>query len=57
MIGGYQICFKKRFAFNYMAETDLVCYAIRKKNWGQIMSEYPDYERNIRTKIFAWYFT
>ena len=30
IIGAYQVCFKKRFAFNYIAETDMVCYAIRK---------------------------
>ena len=57
IIGAYQIIFKKRFLFIHNAHTDLVCYAIRKRNWESIMQEFPDYYRLIKQKIFSQYYT
>lgn len=56
MIGGYQICFQKRYFFHAMAQTDMHCYAIKKANWNEIMQEFPDIYRLIRLKIFDFYF-
>ena len=48
VIGAYQTIFQKRFLFIYCAHTDVVCYAIRRRSWNHIMSEYPEYFRLIK---------
>lgn len=30
VIGGFQMCFLKRYKFVYIAHTEMVCYAIRR---------------------------
>jgi hypothetical protein len=41
IIGSFLISFQKRFNFLYKAHSDLVCYAIRKRNWFKIMNQFP----------------
>ena len=41
IIGGFLVSFQKRFNFVYKAQTDVMCYAIRKKQWMSIMSQFP----------------
>ena len=48
--------FNKRFIFPCKAQTDLVCYSIRKQNWNTLMQEFPDYRPSIRSKFFNFYY-
>jgi signal-transduction protein with cAMP-binding, CBS, and nucleotidyltransferase domain len=48
VIGGFQICFKKRYIFNYMANTNMICYALRRKQWLEIMKQFPEFSTIIK---------
>lgn len=56
IIGGFQMCFKKRHLFTMVAQTDMKCYAIRKENWFKIMNDFPDLYRIVRQKHFNFFF-
>jgi signal-transduction protein with cAMP-binding, CBS, and nucleotidyltransferase domain len=56
IIGGFQICFQRRFIFTYKAHTDLVCYAIKRKDWYSITKQFPDYLRIVKQKLLKYYF-
>lgn len=56
MIGGFNMCFHKRFLFTFVAHTDLDCYAIRRQEWHDIMQEFPELFRVVKHKCFEFYF-
>lgn len=43
VIGGFQICYNKRFNFIYKTSTDLKGLAIRKEKFRQLLWEYSDF--------------
>lgn len=56
IIGGFQMCFHKRYLFTIQAQTDVKCYAIRKEKWFKIMLDFPDMYRIVKQKCFNFYF-
>jgi len=41
IIGSFQICFHKRFLFMYKVHVDMICYSISRKNWLNMINEFP----------------
>ena len=48
IIGAFQMCFTKRHEFLIIAQTDIICYVIRRDRWWRVMMDYPDFHRIIR---------
>jgi len=55
VIGDYGMTFNERSQFIYTALTDLKTLYIRKSNWVNILSEFPDIGRKMISKIFLKY--
>ena len=43
-IGGFEICYQKRFMFMYVAKTWMDCQAIRKSVFLNILNQYPEFK-------------
>jgi hypothetical protein len=56
LIGGFQMCYKKRFIFVYKVHNDLLCYGLRRKEWYTIMNIFPDFHKIIKQKTLRHYF-
>jgi len=48
--------FYKRYIFVYKANNDMLCYAVLKKNWMNIMKEFPEFYKIIKEKTLRHYF-
>jgi hypothetical protein len=55
MIGGFQVHFEERHQFNIRASTEVTGYAIVKKNWINIMKEFPLFASEIQNKLINFY--
>ena len=55
VIGGFQLAFMKKFLFHYKARTLLKCYGIRRKNWLNLMDEFPRFNNSLKVKFFNIY--
>jgi len=56
LIGGFQMCYKKRFIFVYKVHSELKGYALRRKEWYKIMKSFPDFHKIIKQKTLRHYF-
>ena len=52
IIGGFEICYGRRFNFIYKAHTPLQCLAIRKMHYFRICEEFP--QLHIQMKLKFW---
>lgn len=57
VIGAFNICFKKRQIFVYKTKTECSGYFVRKKNWHDIMEQFPDFFGIIKRKVLYEYIT
>ena len=57
VIGVFNMSFQKRMNFIYKAQTHLVCYGIRKREWLRIMNAFPQFQLEIKNKSLSFYFT
>ena len=55
LIGAFQMSFLKRYQFLIVAQTDMLCYVLRREQWFALMEEYPDFCRIIKQKSFHFY--
>ena len=55
IIGGFQLCYEKRFMFLYIASSYLTGQSIRKENFISIMKEFPEFKHQIKSKVWTFY--
>ena len=55
VIGGFNICYDKRFMFIIRSATDLKGLAIRKQNFRKLLWEYPDFALQLKHKFWKHY--
>ena len=56
IIGGFEMIKKTRHMFLIRAYTDISGFAIIKKDWDSIMSEFTHFKNEISSKILFYYF-
>ena len=54
-IGGFEICYKKRFLFYYKVSQPLHCLAIRKENFEMLIINYPLITPQMKIKFWNHY--
>lgn len=54
-IGGFQMSFMKKYMFHHKARTMLKCYAIRRKNWMNIIEDFPKFNNALKVTFFNNY--
>ena len=47
--------FMKKYMFHHKARTMLKCYAIRRKNWMNIMEDFPKFNNALKVTFFNNY--
>ena len=47
--------FMKKFLFHYKAKNQVKCYAIRRKNWMNMMDDFPKYNNALKVTFFNIY--
>lgn len=57
VIGAFEASFEKRFNFLFKAASNVVCHAVRKKQWNSIMRKFPAFQLTVKQKSLAFYFT
>ena len=55
LIGSFQMCFLKRYQFVIVAQTDMLCYVLRREQWLSLSQDFPDFFRIIKQKAFSFY--
>lgn len=55
VIGGFNVCYDRRFNFMFKTVTDIKALAIRKSKFKQLLSEYKDFAMQIKHKFWKHY--
>lgn len=55
MIAAFDMQFDKRLNYCYKANTEINCVAIRKRNWKNILQEFPYFSHCLKVKVLYMY--
>jgi len=55
VIGDYYVMFQKRSEFIYKALTQMECFALRKKNFFELVERYPEMARKLKFQVLRRY--
>ena len=52
VIGGFEMCFYKKFLFCYTANTHMHCFSIRKEHFIKILKQFDEFRYHIKYKCW-----